>query len=152
MAVDPEAAKALNFAPLTFHVERGQLRFFAKAIGEMDPVYCDVAAATDAGHPDLPVPPTFFFSMELQATDGSHYIDRLGVDMRRVLHGEQSFAYYEMVHAGETVTLRPRITDVYSKKGGALDFVVKQTEIKRNDQLVAEATNVIVVRNPEGAQ
>ena len=49
----------------TFDVERGRLRFFAKAIGETDPVYTDVEAARAAGHPDLPVPPTFLFGLEL---------------------------------------------------------------------------------------
>src|SRR5213076_1850421 len=44
----------------TVDVEKGRLRFFAKAIGESDPVYTDESAARDAGHPTLPVPPTFF--------------------------------------------------------------------------------------------
>ena len=46
---------------------RGRLRFFAKAIGETDPVYTDDAAARDAGYPDLPAPPTFLFAAELDA-------------------------------------------------------------------------------------
>ena len=56
-----------------------------------------------------------------------------------------------MAYAGDTVELRPRIVDVYSRKGGALEFLVKRTDILRHDQLVAEATAVIVVRNPEVA-
>ncbi len=40
-------------------MERGRLRMFAAAIGETDPIYTDVEAARAAGHPDLPVPPTF---------------------------------------------------------------------------------------------
>lgn len=38
-------------------VEKGRLRFFAKATGQTDPVYSDEAAARAAGHPGLPVPP-----------------------------------------------------------------------------------------------
>lgn len=41
----------------TLTVERARLRFFAKAIGETDPVYTDVDAAKAAGHPDIPAPP-----------------------------------------------------------------------------------------------
>ena len=35
--------------PFTTPVERGRLKFFAKAIGETDPVYVDEAAAQAAG-------------------------------------------------------------------------------------------------------
>ena len=48
--------------------EAGRLRFFAKATGETNPVYFDESAARDAGHPDLPLPPTFLFSLELMQT------------------------------------------------------------------------------------
>jgi acyl dehydratase len=125
--INPRAASELPFDPITVDVERGRLRLFAKAIGETDPLYTEVAAAEQAGHPDLPVPPTFFFSLEL----------------------EQSFTYHRLAHAGDTLTLRPRIVDVYSKKSGALEFLVKQTSISRGEELVAEARSVLVVRNPE---
>ena len=45
--------------PQTVDVEKGRLRFFAKAIGETDPVYTDEAAAKAAGYKSLPAPPTF---------------------------------------------------------------------------------------------
>jgi len=67
MPIDAEQAKAYAFAPLSVDVERGQLRFFAKATASTDAVYSDIAAAKQAGHRDLPVPPTFFFSLELQS-------------------------------------------------------------------------------------
>lgn len=151
MPVDPDKARALAFPPVTVTVERGRLRMFAHVIGETDPVYVDLAAARAAGHPDLPVPPTFFFSLEMESPDPWGYLADLGVDLRRVLHGEQEFTYHAMVHAGDTVELRPRIVDVYTRKGGALEFLVKRTDVVRDDRLVAEATAVIVVRDPEVA-
>ncbi|MFD2764294.1 MaoC family dehydratase N-terminal domain-containing protein [Micromonospora eburnea] len=152
MPVDPDQARALTFAPITVTVERGRLRFFAKAVGETNPVYVDLDAARQAGHRDLPVPPTFFFSLEMEGPDSWAYLAELGVDLRRVLHGEQSFTYHSMVYAGDTVALRTRIVDVYAKKGGALEFLVRRTDITRGGDLVAEATSVIVVRNPEAAR
>ena len=44
--------------PRTIDVEKGQLRFFAKATGETNPIYFDEAAAQAAGHPAIPAPPT----------------------------------------------------------------------------------------------
>jgi acyl dehydratase len=150
--LDTEAARRLPLDPITVQVERGRLRFFASATGQTDPVYTDLDAAMQAGHPDLPVPPTFFFSLELEEPDPFGYLAALDVDLRRVLHGEQSFTYHRPAHAGDTLTLQPRIVDIDSKKGGALEFLVKQTDITRDGQLVAEAQSVIVVRNPEVSQ
>ncbi|MFI0423684.1 MaoC family dehydratase N-terminal domain-containing protein [Spongiactinospora sp. 9N601] len=148
MPIDPEAAKALRFAPLTVDIERGRLRFFAKATGQTDPIYHDLDAARQAGHPDLPVPPTFFFGLDLEGPDALRYLRELDVDMARVLHGEQSFVYHSLAYAGETLTVRPRIVDVFAKRGGALEFLVKRNEITRAGEPVAEATMTLVVRNP----
>lgn len=150
MHIDCNTAKAHEFEPITVDVERGRLRFFAKAIGQTDPIYSDLDAAKQAGHPDLPVPPTFFFSLELEASDLAAHLTELGVDVRRVLHGEQSFTYHSLAHAGETLTLQPRFVDVYTKKGGALELLVKRTDIARVDgEPVAEASTVIAIRHPE---
>lgn len=148
MPIDPVKAKALRLDPITVLVERGRLALFAKATGQAGPIYSDPDAARAAGHPDLPVPPTFFFSLDLERPDPFAYLSDLGVDLRHVLHGEQSFIYHAMAYAGQALTLSPRITDVSSKKGGALEFLTRRTGITRGGEPIAEATSVIIVRNP----
>lgn len=139
--------------PITMDVERGRLAAFARAIGEKDPVYSDLDAAKDAGHRDLPVPPTFLFAIELEAADPFAWTNELGIDMRFVLHGEQRFDYHRVAYAGERLTASPRIDDIYSKSGGALDFIVKRTAVTDEaGQPVADLTTVIVVRNPGAAK
>ncbi|TSD98062.1 MaoC family dehydratase [Skermania sp. ID1734] len=149
MAIDTSAiGTALPASRMT--IDAGRLRFFAKAIGETNPVFTDEAAARAAGYPTLPVPPTFLFAIELENPDPFAWLGQLGIDLRHVLHGEQQFRYHSMAHAGDVLTSTPRITDVYSKKGGALEFVVKESTVTRTDgSVVAELTSVIVVRNPE---
>lgn len=150
MHIDPEKAKALPFRPIEAEVERGRLRFFAKATGQDDPIYSDVDAARQAGHPDLPVPPTFFFSLELEDPDAFSFLADLNINLGRILHGEQSFTYHSLAHAGETLVLKPRISDVYTKKGGALQFLVKHTEITRpNGEPVADAEFSLAISHPE---
>ena len=90
MAVDACKALAYRFEPLVVTAERGRLAFFARATGQADPVYADLAAAKAAGHPDLPIPPSFYFSLELGRPDPFGWLAALDVDLRRVLHGEQS--------------------------------------------------------------
>ena len=53
-----------------------------------------------------------------------------------------------MAYAGDTLTFRPRVADIYEKKGGALEFVVRKTSVhNQRDELVAELRCVTVVRN-----
>jgi len=139
-----------QYPSLSVSVERGRLRAFAHAIGETDPVYLDLDTARAAGHSDLPVAPTFLFGLASgQGLDDFAWLTDLGVDLPHVLHGEQAFTYHGLAHAGDTLELTPRIVDVYSKRGGALQFLVRATQICRTDgSLVAGMTMTIVVRNP----
>ena len=65
-----QSAIGREFTPVTAHVEPGRLRFFAKAIGETNPVYRDAEAAAAAGYAALPVPPTYLFCLEMMDADG----------------------------------------------------------------------------------
>lgn len=132
-----------------FHAvpEAGQLRFFAKAIGETDPVYFDRAAAQAAGHPHLPVPPTFLFSLEYELPSAG-WRQEIGVDSTRVLHGEQHFTYHRLAYAGDTLRFESRIADIYDKKSGALEFVVRDTRVSnQRGEHVADLRSTIVQRN-----
>ncbi len=132
----------------TVDVEKGRLRFFAKAIAQADPVYSDDAAARDAGHPALPVPPTFLFCLEMDAPNPQEMLQMLGVDIRRILHGEQHFTYHRPVCAGEALSFHSKISDIYEKKGGALEFIVRDTVVNDSaGKCVAELRRVTVVRN-----
>ncbi|CAG4889772.1 MaoC family dehydratase N-terminal domain-containing protein [Paraburkholderia saeva] len=127
--------------------EAGHLRFFAKATGETSPVYFDESAARDAGHPNLPLPPTFLFSLELEQPD-RRWRDEIGIQVARILHGEQSFTYHRMAYAGDVLLFECHIADIYDKKGGALDFVVRETRVtNQKGEHVADLRSVLVHRN-----
>lgn len=140
--------KGHEFPPFTVTVEAGRLRFFAKAIGETDPVYLDEQAAKAAGYRGLPVPPTFLFSLGHEAPDPFGWFAAVGLDLEKVLHGEQSFTYHQVPVAGDVLTFRARLTDLYDKKNGALEFVVKETRVTdAAGAPVAELVSTIVQRN-----
>jgi acyl dehydratase len=134
--------------PSVLPIERTRLRFFAKAIGETNPVYTDEAAARDAGYPDLPAPPTFLFAAELDSGASDKLLSDLQIPLSKLLHGEQSFCYHRPACVGDTVTVRSVITDIYDKKNGALEFVVKTSRAtNQRGELVAELRAVIVCRH-----
>jgi acyl dehydratase len=75
-------------------ITRSRLRNFAKATGQTDPIYTDLDAAKQAGHPDLPVLPTFF------GASGDHNPIHIDIDVARsaglddvFAHGMLSMAY-----------------------------------------------------------
>lgn len=132
-------------------ITRSRLRNFANATGQRDPVYTDVDAARQAGHRDLPVPPTFFVGIELEAPDPFAFVTELGVDLRTVLHGEQEFEYRQMAYAGDELTATSRITDIYEKKGGLLEFIVRESTVtNQDDAVVAVLRSTTVVQNRPG--
>lgn len=134
--------------PATLEIEKGRLRFFAKAIGETSLVYTDETAAKAAGYPSLPAPPTFIFAAELDAGTLLPALRDMGVDLRRILHGEQQFTYLSPVCAGDTITVASQITDIYDKKNGALEFLVKDSSVtNQHGATIAKMRSVIVVRN-----
>ena len=151
MGVDPNVIGTV-LEPVSMDVERGRLVAFARATGQLDPVYSDLDAAKNAGHRDLPVPPTFLFAIEQELPEPFQWGLDLGIDLRYVLHGGQDFAYHHMAYAGERLTATSTIAEVYTKRGGALEFVVKKTAITdESGSSVAELTCTIVVRHPEVA-
>lgn len=129
-------------------IERGRLRFFAQAIGETNPVYTDVEAAHAAGYSDLPAPPTFLFAAELDSGAMFERLDAMAIPLGKLLHGEQGFEYFAPVVAGDTVTVRTRVADIYVKKNGALEFVEMLARVSnQRGEHVASLRSLTVVRH-----
>lgn len=129
-------------------LERGRMRLFALAVGEDDPVYTDVDAARAAGYADLPAPPTLLFAAELDSGASMQLVATLDIPLAKLLHGEQGYTYHHPACAGDTVTVRSRVQDIYDKKGGALEFVVKHSQAhNQRGELVAEMRSVLVCRH-----
>lgn len=116
-------------------VERGKIRFFAKALGETNPVHSDVAAAQAANYPDLAAPPSFFMAIEALAEEERarlgqpSLITLLKCDFRRLLHGDESYAYNGLIFAGDTLKFDTKIIDFYEKKGGLMEFVTIESTV-----------------------
>ena len=145
-----QSAVGRAFTPVTARVEPGRLRFFLDTLGEKNAVYREPEAAKAAGYTAAPVPPTYLFCLEMMdATVPFEFLTALGIDLARVLHGEQRFDYHAPVVVGDTLTFRPRVTGVTDKKGGAMTLIVVETEVANQSGVhVADVSRTIVVRNP----
>jgi acyl dehydratase len=105
------------------------MREFAAAIGETNPVHLDAAAARTAGFADVVATPTYPIAFMAEAMDPDLFFE-LGLNIPSIVHGEQEFIYHRPVVAGEELTVRGRIADVWEKTGqsGVLDFVVLEAQ------------------------
>ena len=130
---------------VTRTVEAGQLRFFLNVIGEKDRAF----AAKDAGQP-LRVPPTYLFCLEMiDDPDPLYWLNELGVDLLHILHGQQRFDYHAPAFAGDSLSFDASIQDIQSKKGGALQFILKKTEVRNQaDVHVATLSSTVIYRDP----
>jgi acyl dehydratase len=130
-------------------IEKGRLRLFAKAIGETRAVHLDEAAAKAAGYRSVVAPPTFAFCLLADSPASSGYLSDIGIPIRDVLHGEQEFTFHQVMCAGDTVRVSRRVADTYEKKGGALEFVVLESEVRfaASAELVASGRQVMIRRN-----
>jgi acyl dehydratase len=130
-------------------IEKGRLRLLSKAIGETRPIYTDEAAAKAAGYRSIVAPPTFAFCLLADSPTGPAYLAEVGIPIAQLLHGEQQLIFHEIMCAGDRIRVTRRVADVYSRKNGALEFVVFETELRRCDTnaLVASGRQVMIRRD-----
>ena len=137
-----------EFTPFSAYVEKGRLKFFAEAISETNPIYTDEQAAADAGYKSLPAPPTFPMVLDFEGPENMAVLPLLDIDIAKILHGSQEFEYFAPICAGDTITITSKISDMFDKKGGALEFVVSESTYTNQDgDAVAKAVSTLVVRN-----
>lgn len=130
-------------------VEAGQLKLFSKATGQTDPVYLNSEAAQAAGYRDILAPPTFVTCLYMLGRgDPAPAYKALGVRMERVLHAEQRFELHEPICAGDDISFETKVADIFSKKDGALEFLVQESKaLNQFGRHAATALQTIVVRN-----
>lgn len=130
-----------DLVPYSVPVERDRLRRYAAAVGLPGPEFTDVTAARAAGHRDLPVPPALLAGLERD--EPGDFLAEMGVRLTDVRHVEQGFVHHAQVYAGDVLRFAPRITDVRSR--GEMEFVVRDTRVTRDGELVAELRQMILV-------
>ena len=130
--------------PFTFKVEQRHIRQFAQAIGDSNPLYTDEEYAKKTPYKGIIAPLTF--PIAVKPDDENDNFD-LGLDYRRMLHGEQQFKYSRPIRAGETLYCHMKVTDVYEKDGknGAMEFILLDTEINdvNGEHIVTSRTNIL---------
>jgi hypothetical protein len=119
-----------TYPPVAFVVEADRVEAFAHAVGH-----------TTGG-----VPPTLVTAPELAAGLSNVLGDEdLGVDLGRVLHGEQRYTWHRALAIGETVIASATIQEIRGRP--ALEFLTLRTEIRdASSALVCEGRTTLLHR------
>ncbi len=139
-----------RFGPYVYHVERERIRQLAAAVGELHPIYHDLATVQAAGLPDLPAPPTLATCYGLWANVALlHELAEMHAVLPRMLHGEQSYTYHTPVFAGDTLTSTVEVKSIVHKHGqtGSFDLLTLETQlVNQRGELAITDCLVAVVR------
>lgn len=141
-----------SFPPFTIDVERGKIHELALAIGDENPIYHSRAAAEAANYKDVPLYPTsptvFRFWGNAQMWQE---LAEIGIDVMRILHGEEEFEYLAPVYPGDTLTGVTTIVSGKSRRGrdgSTMDIVTTETRYTNQQaQHVLSARTTFVVRS-----
>ena len=131
--------------PVLHEVEKGELRRFAEALGDPNPIYVDEAAARAAGYPALVAPPSY--AAVLAANE--RFRQSLDLGSRALLHVDQQLEYGRPIVAGDALTITSRVADVQERAVGAgpMDILVVEDEARdAQGALVFRARSTLVIR------
>ena len=149
----------MEFSPYTFEVEKGKIAEFAMAISQkedknqVNPLYVNREAAQKAGYKDIIAPPTFQTCFPLWAGGGlMPVIQSLGINIFKLLHGEEEYDYMGAIHPGDIMTGRAKVVEMYEKEkkdkpGKFMEFTVIETEIRnQRGELIIKSRSTLVER------
>ncbi len=132
--------------PTLNEVEKGAIRRFAESLGDYNPIYYDEEYARASGYPTIVAPPTFPASFHSAAD----LRELLGVQIKSLLHAEQSFEYDRPIFAGDRIFVATRVADVQERTGptgGRMDIAVIEDEGKDEEgNVVFRAKRTLVIR------
>lgn len=139
-----------------YEVTQRDIKRFAQAIGETDPIYYDEDHANARTNSALVAPPLFCQTLTYEELppamlppDGSPAELDIPIPAKRTVGGGSEYRMFQRVKAGDIITVTSKLIDVYTKNGksGLLYFIVVETNfINQLDELVAKETATYIKR------
>ena len=149
----------MEFPAYTMTVEKNKIAEFAVAVAlkeeteGINPIYFDEASAKKAGYQAITVPPTFIASFLFWTGEGLQGIVKaLSIDLNRLLHSEEEYEYYGSIYAGDTITRKMKVIEMFErgkrdKLGRFVDVTILETEIiNQHGKLVAKVRTTLMER------
>lgn len=149
-----------EYGPFIYEAGLEKMREFAYAVGGsipstgfsatgapegLHPWLHDIDAAKGSPWGSVIAMPNFAVTFAIAPFGKACTDPEVGVNLLRLVHGEQSFEFHEVVRPGDRLTTTGKITDIMTKR--SLDFLTVTTETKnQRDQLVVRAVWTAIIR------
>lgn len=137
-------------------VTRKDIRRFAQAIGDTDPLYYDEDYAKTTRFKSIVAPPLFAQAFgfedvppEQLLPDGSPTEAAVPIPAKKLVGGGSVFENYIRFKPGDNIVVKSKITDIYSKQGknGCLYFIVHETCFyNQRQELAAKEVTTFIKR------
>ncbi len=99
------------------------------------------------------IPPTFLASFFFWTGAGlPEIVNALGIDLSRLLHSEEEYEYYGNIYAGDIITRKMKVVEMYERGkrdrlGRFVDVTILETEvINQRGELVAKVRSTMMER------
>lgn len=123
---------------------------YAQAVGDLNPVYFDEAAARSAGYRTLTIPPTYVAyalvkgrPLDAIGEDGLFVGERpIKLDVGRIMFGGEEWDFVEPAHVGDVIEAETRLAAIDQKDGSKGPFV----RITRETTYTRVPDGVVVAR------
>ncbi|QAY72209.1 MaoC family dehydratase [Agromyces protaetiae] len=129
-------------------VGREKVREFARAVFATHPIHFDPEVAVAAGYRDVVAPATFAGLLQEHVREELFLDPDAGIELKRVVHGDQQFIFNRQIVAGDVLTAELEITRIRSL--GANSMLTAETRIiDEEGELVVTALSSLVVRGDD---
>ena len=134
------------YPPAVYAVGREKVREYALAVGESNPVHLDVRAARGAGHADVVAPPMFAVVYSTPAVVMAVFDPDVAMSFAMEVHGAQELRWGPLVIAGDEITTRASVKDIYEQDGRGF-YVFQTVSVNQRGEIVCTGTWTDIVRN-----
>ena len=149
-----------EYGPFVYEAGLEKMREFAFAVGGgipstgysakgppegLNPVLFDEAAGKASSYGSVIGFPSFAVTFAIAPFAKACSDPELKLNLLRLVHGEQTFEFLEVVRPGDRLTTTGKITDITTKR--SLDFLTVSTETKnQNGKVVVNAKWTAIIR------
>ena len=131
----------IEIGPEVYEIEKGMIKKYSMAIEASNPLWFDEVYAKTTEYKGIIAPPTFLMDC-CHLIEQTDWLMSLNGSLSRLLNGGMEIENYQVVKAGDIISVTGKLVDLYereSKKLGIFVMVVLERSYKnQRDEIVAK--------------